>query len=316
MKDFRLSENEKVGDNITRILHGQMDVILQHCKADGKDRHQSVHEIRKSMKKIRAVLRLIRDEIGFSSYYRENIKFRDLARQLSELRNRIVLAETTGKIQEDFTPAARKHMRQMQDELFREGERLYKILLDDQDTFRKISAETRAAKKRVEHFQFHHEDFRAFEGGLHRIYRQGRKLYHKAQGGHDPGLLHDMRKRMKYLWYQVELLQPIYPKMLKAYAKSLNNITEILGICHDLDELIAEARDKKKITHANTLKQLEEIQKRSKEELLDQIWHKVAAVYTEEPDAFVNRLAGYWEIFHKQKARTGPGKLNPAKKLV
>ncbi len=311
-----MSENEQLSSGIKRILGHQMDAILQHCKAGGKDRHQSVHEIRKSMKRIRAVLRLIRDEIGYSSYYRENTNFRDLARQVSELRNRIVLAETIGKIKEDFTPAAQNHMQQMQDELLREGERLYKILLDDKDIFRKIAVETRAAKKRVEHFKFSHEDFRAFEGGLHRIYRQGRKLYQKAQGGHDPGLLHDTRKRMKYLWHQMELLQPLYPKVLKAYAKSLNNITEILGVCHDLDELTEEARDKKKITNASTLRQLRNIRKRSKEELLGRIWHKVAAVYTEEPDVFVNRLSGYWEIFHKKKILPGPGKLKTARKLV
>lgn len=316
MKSFQISKKQNIPENIERILHTQMDSIIAHCKPGGQDRHQSVHEIRKNMKRIRAVMRLIRDGVGYSTYYRENTVFRDLAREISELRNRIVLAETIGKIEKEFTPAARKHMQNMQETLFREGERLYKILLDDKDIFRKISAETRKAKKRSGEFVFNHEDFRVFEGGLLRIYRQGRKLYHKARGGHDAELLHDMRKRMKYLWYQMELLQPIYPKMLKTYAKSLNDITDILGICHDLDELIEEARDKKKVTHAETLRQLEAIQEKSKEELLDQIWHKVAAVYTEEPDAFVQRLASYWEIFHKKKVLSTPKKLTTARKLV
>ena len=50
-------------------------------------RSAAVHEVRKSLKKIRAALRLVRPVIGDKSYRRENTCFRDAARPLTEVRD-------------------------------------------------------------------------------------------------------------------------------------------------------------------------------------------------------------------------------------
>ncbi|MCK4751050.1 MAG: CHAD domain-containing protein, partial [Bacteroidales bacterium] len=80
MNGFSISKRETVKENIDRILLEQVDYILGHCEGEQEDMHKSIHEIRKSIKRIRAVLRLIREEIGYSTYYRENVFYRDISR--------------------------------------------------------------------------------------------------------------------------------------------------------------------------------------------------------------------------------------------
>ena len=103
MKGFRISKRENIKENINRILYEQIDYILDHCKSKPEDMHVSIHEIRKSIKRIRAVLRLIRDEIGYSSYNRENVFYRDINRGTSELRTLNVLAFTLNGLSSDLS---------------------------------------------------------------------------------------------------------------------------------------------------------------------------------------------------------------------
>ena len=94
MKGFRISKRENVRDNINRILSEQIDYILEQSEKGEDEIHKSIHEIRKSIKRIRAVLRLIREEIGYSTYHRENVFYRDINRETSDLRTYNVLTLT------------------------------------------------------------------------------------------------------------------------------------------------------------------------------------------------------------------------------
>src|SRR4030095_12488027 len=51
---------------------------------------ETVHELRKRLKKMRAVLRLVRDELGEEVFDRENGVLRDLGRKLSPARDATV----------------------------------------------------------------------------------------------------------------------------------------------------------------------------------------------------------------------------------
>ena len=52
------------------------------CVTTTPIRGAAVHEARKDTKKLRSVLRLVRESLGDSNYRRENNRFRDAARNL------------------------------------------------------------------------------------------------------------------------------------------------------------------------------------------------------------------------------------------
>lgn len=88
---YRLEPGEQLAPGIKRIALEELDEVLQYLREPGDDVDEAVHESRKAFKKLRGLLRLVRQEIGEEVYQRENGRFRDAGRLLSELRQRAVM---------------------------------------------------------------------------------------------------------------------------------------------------------------------------------------------------------------------------------
>ena len=70
--------------------------------------------------------------------------------------------------------------------------------------------------------------------GLERLYRQNCASMARARITGKDGDFHQWRKRAKFLWYQVRMLTPIWPKHLAKLAERLNDLQDQLGADHDL----------------------------------------------------------------------------------
>ena len=282
----------------------QIHYIITQSEKGQEEVHKSIHEIRKSMKRIRAFLRLIRDEIGYSSYYRENIFYRDLSRQLSEIRNFGVLSGSIRDLQEDLSGTIPAEIFQaLQEEQARRRNKIKGGQAGLTQLLKEIAAQIEGARERIYDFPILHNDFRAFEGGLFRIYRQGKRFLKDARKNPTSTLLHDLRKKMKYFWYQVEILQPIFPGPMKAYAGTLEKITENLGAYHDLEVLQEFLRESGDITPPQINETLQEACLAKKSMLLYTIWPMADMAYSEEPKAMVSRLASYWKVYAQIKPK-------------
>jgi CHAD domain-containing protein len=203
MKGFSISNTESININIHRILLDQFHFIKMQSEKGQEEVDESIHETRKSMKRIRAVLRMIRDEIGYSSYYRENTFYRDLSRKLSEIRNFEVLSGSIRNLKEDLSNTIPPDVFELlEEELGRQrnmvtgGQAGLSLLL------REMARKIEISRDRIYDFPVRHNDFRAFEGGLFRMYRQGKRYLRNAKKNPSPTHLHDLRKRMKYFGYR------------------------------------------------------------------------------------------------------------------
>ena len=81
-RSYRLLDGESLPDGMARVARGRIGHALGQLN-NGDDPDKAVHEARKDMKKLRAVLRLTRPELGGKIYRRENTRFRDVALSLS-----------------------------------------------------------------------------------------------------------------------------------------------------------------------------------------------------------------------------------------
>jgi CHAD domain-containing protein len=302
MKGFIISNTESISINIHRILLEQFHYIIMQSEREQEEVHKSIHETRKSMKKIRAVLRMIRDEIGYSSYYRENAFFRDLSRQLSDIRNFEVLSNSIKNLQEDLSKTIPSDVfALLEEELGRQQNMVAGGQAGLVQILKEIAGKVEIARDRIYDFPIRHDDFRVFEGGLSRMYRQGKRYLRDARNNPSPTQLHDLRKRMKYFWYQVEILQPIFPGPMKAYASTLEAIAENLGIYHDLQLLQDFLSESNIIPDYKISETLNEACLARKSMLLYNIWPMADIAYSEKPAAMVNRLASYWKVYTKSK---------------
>jgi CHAD domain-containing protein len=100
---YRLQPDESAPDGIRRIARAQIDLAHEQLTGRGeRDIGKAVHEARKTFKRVRALLRLARDELGDEVYRRENAVFRDAGRGLSGVRDAAVLVETLDDIRERY----------------------------------------------------------------------------------------------------------------------------------------------------------------------------------------------------------------------
>ena len=98
-RSFRFDPAEPVPDEVRRVARGRIDHALDELRGDSDStREEAVHEARKDMKKLRALLRLVRDELGDDVYRRENVSFRDAGRRLAGARDSQVLLETLAAV--------------------------------------------------------------------------------------------------------------------------------------------------------------------------------------------------------------------------
>ena len=90
---YRVKQSESLCKNLKRIAHEQIDKAIQlACSTSEND--DALHDIRKCVKRIRAVLRLVRSELGQSVYTYENNYFRNAGQLLTTMRDAKVVANT------------------------------------------------------------------------------------------------------------------------------------------------------------------------------------------------------------------------------
>ena len=94
MTAFKLKKKESARDGIRRVAHERIEHASRLLRDEGADPAEAVHEARKDMKKLRSALKLVRPVLGEKAYRRENERFRDVARALSDVRDAQVRAET------------------------------------------------------------------------------------------------------------------------------------------------------------------------------------------------------------------------------
>jgi CHAD domain-containing protein len=231
---YRLKADEAVVDGLKRVVLGEIDKAEAMLGQDGDDRDEGIHEARKSFKKIRAVLRLLRPSLG-SAYAAENAWYRDAARALSDLRDAQAMLESFDKLHEAVA-----------DQMRADGFAEIRAALDqrrqsigDKDTelatnARRVRGDLEDARRRVDLWDFKQKGFAAIGPGLRKTYRRGRQARVQAYRTRTDEAFHEWRKRVKYHWYHVRLLQNLWPDMLKPSRAALKELSDILGDDHDL----------------------------------------------------------------------------------
>ena len=101
---YRLKADESVPQGIKRIATKQIEKAISVLSAtDELGVDEAVHQARKRLKKIRAVVRLVRDRLNKDNYKQENARFRNLGRALASLRDAKVRIKTLDNLTTHFT---------------------------------------------------------------------------------------------------------------------------------------------------------------------------------------------------------------------
>lgn len=235
---YRLEAHENVSTGIRRVLLERVNEALDDLTNPTKDQNKGVHDARKNFKRLRAALRLIRGEIGEDVYQRENVQFRDAARRMASARDSWVMVETFDKLVAEYQEHLAIHaFAGVRQTLVNQYENVQQQALDSEDTIPAVIETLQAAQARIENLLIQRENFAVFREGLQNIYGEGQAAMAEAYAQPSPERFHEWRKRVKYLWYQIELLALLWPNVLANLAEELHTLSEYLGADHDLTVL-------------------------------------------------------------------------------
>lgn len=282
-RSYRLQLDEPVPDGIARMARGRVDHARDELAGESDSSpEEAVHNARKDMKKLRSLLRLVRGEIGDECYRRELAAFGDAARELAGLRDADVMLATLESL--ELEPGQAGPLRQALE--------AHQIRTAAGTRERASAAATEIlseARGRVADWPLETEGFAAFETGLRRIYRRGRRAFRAARREPTPETLHEWRKRVKDLWYHCAILEQGWPPVMSALAEEAHELSDRLGDDHDLAVLLDWARE-----HADAAA-LEPLVAERRARLQAEAFEYGAKLYVDGPKRFVTHLERWWE---------------------
>jgi CHAD domain-containing protein len=295
-RTYRLRRKESPSAGIRRVAEGRADDALDQLH-DGMKHNPgaAVHEARKDLKKLRSVLRLVRHDVGEDLYERENVRFRDAGRALSGARDAQVKLETLAALRERFDERfTEDELALLVHALEAERERLADPAGDALVLDRAMGA-IDAGRDAIADWPLHGDDWSLIGPGLRRTYRRGRNRLADVRSEVNDEAIHEWRKRVKDLWYDVRLVRNAKDAVLSEMADRLHRLSDLLGDHHDLAVLRDDAVERHELFADGALeKLLASISERQDELAADSIGLG-ERVYAKKPKAFERRIRGYWQ---------------------
>jgi CHAD domain-containing protein len=261
-----------------------------------------VHEARKDVKRARAALRLLRDALGPSVYERENAALRAAARPLGIVRDGKVLLISLDKLVEGNALIARslplgKLRRILRQELTGARRTVTPAVLKRQRIVLQDVLE------RSTRWRIGGDDWQMLSAGLERVYRSGRKKFQAARSRDDEHL-HEWRKRVKYLWHQLQILQPVRPGLVGELADQAHKLADYLGDDHDLAVLRQKVVDNGSAFADPTERDaLLDWLDRCRWQLQDKAFVLGARIFDKKPRQFAGRVGKYWNAWRSENTK-------------
>ncbi len=235
-----LRRSETLEAAIRRVLMEQLDVVALALDSEPETLGRAVHLARRTLKKIRALVRLIASGGGDRHMAAPLINLRDAGRLLAPLRHADVIVTVVRAAVADL-PASHDPASLAGLERLLVAERESVFAAGGGAALSKAARETDAARRVIEAWKPSATDFDLIRAGIGDWYGRGRKAKDAVCGSANAEAFHTWRKRTKDVRHQVQFLSPIAPEMVTA-ADDLHRLTNLLGDAHDLDHLEAAAR--------------------------------------------------------------------------
>ncbi len=242
-----LLDGEPVAEGVIAVAVGELGVAVAALRG-GEEPAKAVHSTRKILKRVRAITRLVRRELGEEVAARDNAALRDAGRRLAGARDAYVVLTTLDRLvaraPDQLDAEALAPLRQF---LAAEHETAERAAAGDAGAIDAVLAELATVRADIERWQLGADPGLVLADGLGRLHRKGRKALRTAtesSGEARTEAMHDLRKRAKDLWHAAELLEVADPVRLSAIADRAHDLADLIGDDHDLAVLLERADER------------------------------------------------------------------------
>ena len=302
---YVLDQREKVTREVRRVTRERLDEAISMLsdldESSADEIEDAIHGVRKRCKEVRAAARLVRSALG-DDFDRFNREVRGAADLLAPIRDAHALLGT-------FDDLRATQMATNDAEL--EVVRVAQAAVAETATRGVIGSDPRIAdarallvssRKQIKHWKIP-DGFDTLGVGMEDTYRRGGRALRRARDRPTDDRMHEWRKSVKHLWYQVRLIERAAPSVLGALVTALDDLAEALGDDHDLAVLVERlAAHPEAFGGKQAAKRARRLARSQQADLRRRAFRLGATVYAETPGAFTRRMGAYWE----RTAELGP----------
>jgi len=293
---FSLKRKESVAHGWHRLVDQEFDAAESSIRALKKPerRAEEVHGARKHLKRLRALYQFSSEPLGRELCAKETSFLRDVARNLSAVRDVEVKGSTLEMITRESKLSRSASIEKLQQSWARRRDRLATMAARP-GTISVLVSSLSAARRRFDLLPIPEGDWHLVSHALSRSYRRARKGFLAAS---DPlqneEALHEWRKRVKALEYQLGVLKKVH-RSVAAMSDKLHRLTEILGDEHDLFVLKASlAESEVGFVKTTTCKRVLATIETRRSKLRNRALKLGEAVFQEKTRQFLERLHERW----------------------
>jgi CHAD domain-containing protein len=278
---YRIEKNEALSAAFGRIAAEEIAVALGELRR--RNRAQAMHNARKALKRLRALLRSLRVAFPKKLFRRENRRFAAVGRKIAPLRDVHVQLRTLGKLDAGPGQASsqiRRHLLQREQTYTRKIPELRRAVRQMLDASRQTVASwpvNQATPPKV-------------AASLKRVYKAGKNAFKIASKNPTPQNLHQWRKQTKTLGYGLELIQCLGPRKIGKWIKNTEQLSESLGDDHDLFLVLHALRQEHAARPAGDFRLLSKRIAARRAKLQKRAFKLATGIYDQKPGVFQKHL--------------------------
>ena len=283
------------GKRLVEAITKQLEKIEYFSSAENVSPNLAVHEMRKTFKRLRALVRFYIDyPVEFPSDYSTQIKY--FGRSFSIMRESFVNMQIFDRIAAVDYQIPERKIKLVREKLAMKNKLVIEKGFFEAEGYLPMQNFGKLLSDQLSQFQIGQPSLIQFVKQLEISYLESFELYKQTWSGSDPELMHELRKKMKRLMYQYDFIRYIHPRYFKSKTFQLNNITEQLGEDHDLYVFLKEVEN---IDYELTEQEFE-ITENKVQHLRDlnrvKLFPRLKHFYSETPEIFNQKLKGIFKV--------------------
>lgn len=302
---YRLDPEQPVADELRRVAEHQLTLAVARLTSAGDATPDgSVHAARRHIKKVRALIRLVRPALG-RQYRGVDCRLRAVNRLLAPIADaQATVAMLTRVVWREGGDLPADVVARLRDSVVRRESMAYEdaALTDAFDT---AAALLRAERDAIDTWRVRLTGFRAVSGGLRQTARRCRRAMGQAMASSPVEGYRTWRQFAKYHWLQVRLLKARCGGGLDLDERRLEALDGYLGDCRNCAILREVLISDSQLDRADAARGLRAV-RRYERDRRRRARRLGAAIYAETPSDFVRRVERLWRATRRTR-RTQPG---------
>jgi CHAD domain-containing protein len=287
---FRIRAEESLTEGIRRGLRREAGKAVDWLAGSDHTSMEAVHTVRKRFKKARALLKLARSGLGKRRYRGENDRYRAAGKPLTEVRDAEVLAEVFKELTEHHADELADAVLPIRSALEAQCVETRHCVLDDVALLEDLAESVAKGRRRARKMTFRCDGLGLLTDGVGRAYERARRTFEVALADADTENLHEWRKRVKDLLYQLRLLAGADSGDWAERIERTKELADALGDDHDLAVLDDFLRQ-----HDLPVETVAPLIERRRAELQEQARNLGRVVHDEAPSEFLHRFRSDWK---------------------